>query len=133
MEMRRFLVEALRKARYDVIEAKDGFRVVDYMGACLITGDQLDVDLVISDIRMPGVDGLRLLSALRSHDHHLPVILITAFGNPETHAEAKLRGAMAVVDKPFEFSVLLAMVRRVLRESGVDEAGGPSDERNPAA
>lgn len=120
-EMRRFLSEALRRAGYAVVEAEHGIRVLDYIASGIIAGDGLDADLVISDIRMPGADGLRLLTALRSHRHNLPVILITAFGNPETHCEALRRGARAVIDKPFEFDALLAHVRRALR-SADDEA-----------
>lgn len=117
-EMRRALAEVLRRARYDVVEAEHGVRVLDYIAASLIAGSGLDVDLVISDVRMPGADGLRLLSALRSHCQGMPVVLITAFGNAETHREAALRGALAVIDKPFDFAALLSLVRSVLPESG---------------
>jgi DNA-binding response OmpR family regulator len=113
-EMRRCLAQAFRKADFEVEEAEHGTRVLDYIVSWLITGEGLDIDLVVSDIRMPGADGLRLLTALRSHRHDLPVILITAFGNPETHIEAKLRGAAAVLDKPFAFAELLAAVRGAL-------------------
>ncbi len=113
-EMRRYLAEKFRKFDYDVVEAEDGTGVLGYVATGLIVGDGQDVDLVISDIRMPGTDGLRLLSALRSIRRDLPVVLITAFGNPVTHEEALLRGARAVINKPFEFDELLAVVRRLL-------------------
>jgi len=121
VEMRRYLAAALRNADYEVVEAEHGVRVLEYMAAGPFVGDGLDVDLVISDIRMPGADGLRLVSALRSRRHDLPVVLITAFGNPETHREAKLRGARAVIDKPFEIGELLGTVRRALEPGGGSE------------
>jgi DNA-binding NtrC family response regulator len=118
LEMRRFLAESLRGAGYEVVEVENGFGVMDYIAARLIAGTGIDIGLVVSDIRMPGVDGLRLLSGFHSHDSSLPVILITAFGNPETHAEAKRRGALAVMDKPFDVDELLALIRRVLPLAG---------------
>lgn len=132
VEMLRYLEEALGKAGYEVIVAEHGIRALDYIAASLITGERIDVDVVVSDIRMPGADGLRLLSALRSHDHSLPVILITAFGNAETHAEASRRGAAAVLDKPFAFSELLALIRSVSKGGGRPEPGGASNDRNDA-
>lgn len=112
-EMRRCLSEALRKEKYEVIVAEDGNRAMDFISTCLVATNCIDIDLAITDIRMTGVDGLRLLSSLRAHNHRLPVILITAFGNPELRAEALLRGAIAVFDKPFELNQLLEHVRHV--------------------
>jgi DNA-binding response OmpR family regulator len=119
-EMRRFLVEVLRKEHFDVVEARDGFRVLDHVGTSLIAGSRIGVDLVVSDIRMPGANGLQILSGLRAHDPTLPVILITAFGNPEMHAEAKRRGAVAVIDKPFDVAELLSVIRSVLPRGDTD-------------
>jgi DNA-binding NtrC family response regulator len=113
-EMRRYLSEALRKLQYEVVEAKNGRHVLDYIVINRAVGDGLNFDLVISDVRMPGANGLQILSAVRAHDPALPVILITAFGNPELHAEAGLRGARAMIDKPFEFDELLQKVRSAL-------------------
>ena len=115
LEMRRCLAEALRKASYKVVEAVDGDRAVNFITTCLIATDGIGIDLVISDVRMPGIDGLHLLSVLRTQVPGLPVILITAFGNPELHKEARLRGAVAVIDKPFAFETLIGLVRHVLR------------------
>lgn len=124
VEMRRYLAQAFRKARFEVVEAEHGARVLDYIVETVVAGTGLDVDAVVSDIRMPGADGLCLLSALRSHRRDLPVVLITAFGNPETHEESRLRGARAVIDKPFEFDELLAVVRAALA------TGGPADAQS---
>jgi len=118
VEMRRYLAEAFRSANFEVVEAEDGTRVLDYIATRAIGCKGLDVDLVVSDIRMPGANGLHLLSTLRSHRHDLPVVRITAFGNPEPHEEARLRGALAVIDKPFDFDELLAVVRGALAPDG---------------
>jgi two-component system C4-dicarboxylate transport response regulator DctD len=89
--------------------------VIDYIGMCAIVGGGLNLDLVISDIHMAGADGLRILSGLHSHDPRLPVILITAYGNPEVEAEAMRRGALAVLEKPFDVDQLLALLRQRLQ------------------
>lgn len=124
LEMRRYLAEKLRKAEFQVTEAEHGIRVLDYLATSICAGGGLDTDLVISDVRMPGADGLQLLTALRSYRPDLPVVLITAFGNPQLHEEALLRGAHAVVDKPFDFDDLLEIVRQALPfDSAPDNEG----------
>lgn len=124
VEMRRYLAQAFRKSKFEVVEAEHGNAVLDYIVEAVVAGTGLDFDAVVTDIRMPGADGLRVLSALRSQRRDLPVVLITAFGNPETHEEARLRGARAVIDKPFEFHELLAVVRAALAMDGPADAQG---------
>ena len=114
LEMRRCLAELLRRAGYEVIEAASGFEAMDYIAARLVESGVVDVGVVVSDVRMPGVDGLHVLAALQGHEPVPAVILITAFGTPETHAEAQRRGALTVFDKPFDIDELLALVKSVL-------------------
>lgn len=116
-EMRRFLAEELCKSGYTVLAVQNGYGMVDFIEKGLACDAGVAFDVVISDIRMPGSNGLRILSALHAYDPKLPVILITAFGNPETHEEARLRGAIAVLDKPFSFSELLNQIQSVLRRN----------------
>ncbi|HUN80055.1 MAG TPA: response regulator [Phycisphaerae bacterium] len=122
-EMRRFLTETLRRSGYNVMEVRNGYGMLDFIGKGLASEAGIDLDLVISDIRMPGANGLRILSALHSHCPTLPVILITAFGNPETHEEAKLRGAIAVLDKPFSLNELLAILQYALQRKNTTRKG----------
>jgi len=119
IEMRRLLAECLREAGYEVLNAENGRRVLEILGAAQRALPPRRIDLVISDVRMPGLDGLRLLPILRNHDPDLPVILITAFGRAEVHAEGKLGGALAVIDKPFSSDQLLELVEHVLRICGI--------------
>ena len=69
------------------------------------------MDLVITDVRMPGPSGVEMLEWLRGVVWSIPVIVITAFGDPVLHAEARRLGALAVLDKPFDVNELLALVR----------------------
>src|SRR2546425_4007569 len=78
-EMRRILVSVLRKDGYEVLEAQDGFELLDYLGSPpLIQGRVAQFDMVISDIRMPVFIGMDVLSYLRDTDWTTPLILITA-------------------------------------------------------
>jgi len=136
-EMRRMVASRLREEGYAVTEFEDGDDFIDHFfhlvgdapvleteeGA--LAGAFEPTDLIVSDVRMPGVGGLEILSGLRSLDSDLPVILITAFGSWETHEEALRLGAAAVLDKPFAVDELAALVRRAL--------GGAADEPAPPA
>lgn len=78
------------------------------------------IDLVITDWRMPGRDGLEVLAAVRRLNPALPVILITAYGNAETAATAREQGAWEYLDKPFHRDRLLEVIRK-----GLEAKGGP--------
>lgn len=112
--MRDMLAQSLRAEGYEVTECRDGVQLV----GCLwnSTDGQMrdDFDLVISDIRMPGVLGLSILAGVQADGSRLPMIMITAFGDEATHAEADRLGAAAILDKPFEVDDLLQTVRELL-------------------
>jgi CheY-like chemotaxis protein len=107
-DARAVFADSLRRAGYAVIEVANGAQLLD-----ALTGAPA-VDLVISDVRMPIVSGLDALVAMRAARFKTPFIVITAFGSAEAHREAKLLGARAVLDKPFQVRVLLAVVRAAL-------------------
>ena len=69
-------------------------------------------DIVLSDIRMPGVDGVQLLAAARAHDADLPVILMTAQATLQSAMQAVNEGAYYYIQKPFRNDELLAILRR---------------------
>lgn len=118
-ELRRLIASVLRRDGYEVVEARDG---VEGFGAIepLVFWDATahGPDLIISDVRMPGWSGIDILRIARACKLAAPVILITAFGAPETHAEAHRLGAAAVFDKPFDLDDLRAAARRLTVGSG---------------
>lgn len=71
------------------------------------------VDLVISDVRMPGIDGLALLDGIEGLDHPPPVALMTAFADAQTAIEALRRGAVDYLRKPIEVQELFRLVERI--------------------
>ena len=115
-EMRALLALSLRKAGYKVTEYRDGVGLLTHLAPFLLPngiGDK-DVDLIISDIRMPGFTGMEVLEGAPKNEGFPPMILITAFGDEETHVLAKEFGVAAMFDKPFDLDDLLAKVHELL-------------------
>ncbi len=73
-----------------------------------------DLDLVITDMRMPGLDGMEFLVHLRSGQPELPVIMMTAFATVEKAVEAMKRGAFDYITKPFKNEELLLTIRKAI-------------------
>ena len=113
-EMRRMIAGMLRADGHFVLEAKDGPSLLLDMGH-VFTGDPPDrtPSLVITDVNMPGHDGLAILRRMRDQVWCPPFILITAFGDPSLHESARSLGAHAILDKPFDLAVLRTMVASI--------------------
>jgi DNA-binding NtrC family response regulator len=73
---------------------------------------ELDPDIVLTDIRMPGVTGLEILQAMRNHDPEVPVILMTAQAQLSTAVQAVNEGAYYYLQKPFSNAELVTLCRR---------------------
>lgn len=108
--IRRGLVDSLTFAGYRVLECADGASA----RRVLFTAD---LDLVLLDVVLPGLDGLAFLPELRAARPKLPVLLVTARGAEEDRVRGLKSGADDYVVKPFSASELLARVEAVLRRS----------------
>jgi CheY-like chemotaxis protein len=113
-EMRRLLVWRLRDAGFETIECSDGFQLLDNFGHPVLSGEPDKFDLIVSDIRMPGVSGLEVLEGIHETEWFVPMILITAFGTDEVHQTAQRFGAAGIFDKPFDIDVLIERIREIL-------------------
>jgi len=71
-------------------------------------------DLVISDLKMPLVDGIDLVDVIKKIDVNLPIIIITAYGTSEIAAEAVQKGAYDFITKPFRKEAILISIKRAL-------------------
>jgi len=106
--LRTMLEEMLRAEGWGVVGAPSGSAAIDRLRA----GENMD--LVLTDWRLPGADGLAVLDAARSLDATLPVIVMTAFGSIETAVDAMKRGAEDFITKPVDPELLRLLVARCI-------------------
>jgi DNA-binding NtrC family response regulator len=106
--LRSMLEEMLRAEKLEVLGVPSGSQAVEL----LKSGEP--VDLVLTDWRLPGADGLAVLDAARALDRTLPVIVMTAFGSIETAVDAMKRGAEDFITKPVDPDLLRLLVTRAI-------------------
>src|SRR5271155_2344299 len=102
---RRVIGLHLSSAGYEVKAAgtaEDGFKLAG------------DVDLILTDLKLPGMDGLALLQKLNEQNSHAPVIVMSAFGTVENAVEAMKKGAVDFLPKPFSLDHLSVVVQKAL-------------------
>lgn len=102
------LARALR-GEYAVAEAENGQRALEWL-------ETHSADVVLSDLRMPGMDGMTLLARLLGREPRPALILLTAYGNIETAVEAMKRGAYDFLAKPVDLDRLDLLLKRALAE-----------------
>jgi two-component system response regulator PilR (NtrC family) len=108
--MREFLRILLEKEGHEVAIAEDG-------EAGLRQAMKQEVHLVISDIRMPRLDGVGLLTRLRENDLQTPVILVTAYASRDAAIQAMKQGAFDYITKPFKVDEIRLVINRALAET----------------
>ncbi|MBW2732226.1 MAG: sigma-54-dependent Fis family transcriptional regulator [Deltaproteobacteria bacterium] len=107
--MREFITESLTDEGYAVLAAAGGREGVKQVRAH-------QVDLVVTDLRMPDMDGLDMVRELRTLHAPPDVITVTAFGTIDTAIKAMKLGAFDYITKPFEIEQLLISIERALRD-----------------
>ena len=105
--LREALVDTLEMGGYNVIDADNGRSALDH----LAQDESSEIDIVISDVQMPKMDGHQLLKQIKRH-YDLPVLLMTAYGTISKAIEAMKDGAVDYLVKPFEAEVLVSVVSR---------------------
>ncbi len=105
--MRRLLEISLRQAGYRALSAGNGREALELI-------QQQQIDLVVSDLHMPGMSGLQLLEAIRKQYERLPFIMVTAQGEIKTAVEAMKLGASDYILRPFELETLEIAIQKAL-------------------
>jgi DNA-binding NtrC family response regulator len=103
--MRHMLELLLRRAGFEVRSAANGL-------AALQIADAEPIDVVLSDVRMPGLDGLALVERLRDEHPEITVVMMSAFGTVELALEAMQRGAYDYISKPFKQDEVILTLRK---------------------
>ena len=83
--------------------------------------DQKAFDLVISDIKLPGLNGLQLLDSIKNKSAYTPVIMMTGFGTVQNAVEAMKKGAFEYLLKPFSLSLMDQVVQKALENNLIKE------------
>jgi len=107
LSMREFLKILLDKEGYEVSTASEASSAIDLIKC-------QNFDLVISDIKMPGMGGLSLLGKIKEINSTLPVIMITAFASPDNAVIAMKRGAFDYITKPFKVDEIIKIVKSAI-------------------
>ncbi len=105
--MRRLLEISLRQAGYQALSAANGKEALEKL-------KEEQVDLVVSDLHMPGMNGLELLKQMRSEGELMPFIMVTAQGEISTAVEAMKAGAADYILRPFDLEVLEVAIAKAL-------------------
>ena|SRR5277367_5998839 len=108
--LRQMVAVVLRGAGFEVAEAMDGCDALSKLKG-------QEMDLFLTDVNMPNMDGLELTRQLRTIPQYkfVPIILLTTESRPEKKQEGKAAGATAWIVKPFDPDQLLSVVKKVLR------------------
>jgi DNA-binding NtrC family response regulator len=104
------LSEILREEGYETETAADGFKALGRLGA-------FSPDLILTDLKMPGLDGIGLLDELRTASPTTVVVVMTAFGTIDSAVDAIKKGAENYLTKPLEPLSLLAVVERAMEKA----------------
>jgi two-component system response regulator HydG len=110
------VVDMARTIANDLHAAGFAADVADGGAAALEQFAKQPADVVVTDLRMKGADGLEVLSRIKQLDPTVPVIIMTAFGAIDSAVEAMRRGAFHYITKPFQLDALRALVERAGRE-----------------
>jgi two-component system response regulator GlrR len=117
------LQRSLEAAHYDVLVARSGEDAIDLL-------KREDADLVVTDKRLPGMDGVELVRRLKGEHPDLAVVIMTAYGTIESAVESVRLGAADYLVKPFEVPELLIVVRNAIELSELRAASRATLQRN---
>lgn len=111
-EMRSMVTEHLKRQGYQVKDFGSSLEAVKYLSSSGL--DAVGTELLLTDLRMPDLDGLDLLQQIRRLPNQFPVIIMTAFATVDTAVEGLRRGAFDYITKPFKLNELTLTVERAL-------------------
>jgi two-component system, NtrC family, response regulator AtoC len=109
--LRRVLVALLKREGHEVVQAATGLEAIEQLA---------DVDVVITDLRMPGADGMEVLRTASKNYPQTPVIMITAYGSVGQAVEAIKAGAFDYIEKPFEQESIRTIIEKAIGQAAAN-------------
>ncbi len=109
--IRQMVAFTLGGAGYQVVEASDG------MDALSKLGDSTTIDMLVTDLNMPNMDGIELVRSVRAQSRHkfIPILLLTTESQEAKKQQGKAAGASGWIVKPFNANQLIDVVRKLLK------------------
>ncbi len=122
--LRKVLAAMLRREGYEVLTAADGLEALELMG-------RSRVDVLLTDLRMPRIDGMELLRRVLVEYRGTPVVMLTAHGTVDTAVTAMKLGAFDYLSKPYDQEELQMIIRKAatVADLSVEEPEGEPDGR----
>ncbi len=111
---RRLLKNSLNKCGYSVIECTHGVELMIHLGTLAAAGGSEKVDLIISDVRMPGIKGIEIFERIRKENGYPPVILISSSTDKAHRNKARRIGALPIFSDPSGVEHLLIKVMKIV-------------------
>jgi DNA-binding NtrC family response regulator len=103
------MAERLMERGYEVVEAESGEKALEFL-------DRFAFDVVVTDLRLPGIDGMHLIEAARERYPGIVTIVITGYGTTKDAVAAMKRGASDFISKPFQFDELVLVLEKALEQ-----------------
>ncbi len=110
-EFRKAMQRMFEKSGYDVTVAGDGEEALQHLS-------NLGFDLIISDLRMPNLNGLELMEEIKRKKISVPVIFITAYGEVESYMDLMNLGAFEYLHKPIKGQEILTVAKKAIESHG---------------
>ena len=107
--LRSLMAERLAERGFDVVQAESGEKAVELL-------DQFAFDILLTDLRLPGIDGTQVIEAARERYPGIVAIVITGYGTVRDAVDAIKRGASDFVAKPFQFDELMHVLRKAMEQ-----------------
>lgn len=108
--IRNTLKDILELEKYKVEVAEDGFKALELIKAT-------DYDVILCDIKMPGMDGIEVLQKIEELKPDTPVVMISGHGNIDTAVESIKKGAYDFIEKPLDLNRMLITIRNAMDKS----------------
>ncbi len=106
------LEELLEDEGFEVLTASDGYNALEIAG-------ETDIDLIVTDMQMPGMNGVELLAEAKKRWPDIPVIMVTAFGEVDKAVSAMQAGAFNFLSKPFKNDELIANIKKAIEHHSI--------------